>query len=74
MEVEREKRRAGDTAVGWPVSQACLLGSSAPVRRSELSHLSPGDGLQEQECARGGSVSVPAVSSAARAGSEVLSF
>lgn len=74
VEVERENKRAGETAVGWLVSQACLLGSPPPVRRSELSHLDSGDGLQEQECAPDGSVSVPGVSSVARAGSGVPSF
>lgn len=74
MEVGRENRRAGETAAGWLVSQACLLGSPPPVRRSELSHLGSGDGLREQECAPDGSVSVPGVSSVARAGLEMFSF
>lgn len=50
------------------MSQGCLLGSPPPVRRSELSHLYSGDGAQGQECAPDGSVSVPGVSSAPRAG------
>lgn len=70
--VEKENRRAGETAVGWLVSQGCLLGSPPPVRRSELSHLRRA--LQEQECAPDGSVSGPAGSSGARAGSGVPSF
>lgn len=72
VEVERENRRAGETAVGWLVSRGCLLGSPPPVRRSELSHLRRG--LQEQECAPDGNVSGPAGSSVARAGSGVPSF
>lgn len=72
--MERENRRAGETAFGGLVSQACSLGRAPPVRRSQLSHLGSGDRPQEQECAPDGSVSVPGVSSVTRAGSGILSF